>query len=43
VASLCEEISEWQEKLKTGDAPSGLAPPQIRACGQKKGATSGPG
>jgi len=33
VASLCEEISEWQEKLKTGDAPSDLAPPQIRACG----------
>jgi predicted metal-dependent hydrolase len=33
VASLCEEISEWQEKLKTGDAPPDLAPPQIRVCG----------
>jgi len=33
VASLCEEISEWQEKLKTEDAPADFAPPQIRVCG----------
>jgi predicted metal-dependent hydrolase len=26
VASLCEEISEWQEKLKTEDAPADFAP-----------------
>ncbi len=33
VASLCEEIGEWQKKVKTGDAPPDLAPPQIRVCG----------
>ena len=32
VASLCQEISEWQKKVKTGDAPPDLAPPQIRLC-----------
>ena len=30
VAALCQEISEWQKKVKTGDAPPDLAPPQIR-------------
>jgi len=30
VASLCQEIAEWQTKVKTGDAPLDLAPPQIR-------------
>ena len=30
VASLCQEISEWQKKVKTGAAPPDLAPPQIR-------------
>jgi predicted metal-dependent hydrolase len=33
VASLCEEIGEWQKKVKTGDAPPDLAPPHIRVCG----------
>ncbi len=33
VASLCQEISEWQKKVKTGDVPSDLAAPQIRLCG----------
>jgi predicted metal-dependent hydrolase len=33
VASLCQEIAEWQEKVKTGDAPPDLAPPQIQVCG----------
>jgi len=32
VASLCQEISEWQKKVKTGAAPPDLAPPQIRLC-----------
>ena len=32
VAALCQEIGEWQKKVKTGDAPPDLAPPQIRLC-----------
>jgi uncharacterized protein len=33
VASLCEEICEWQKKVRTGDVPPDFAPPQIRLCG----------
>ena len=33
VASLCQEIAEWQKKVNTGHAPPDLAPPQIPVCG----------